>query len=369
MIQILPCTTEDTIRKFLALPGRLYSQKTITGNRAEEEELLRGTHMLSHYFTLSAWIAEEDGIPLGRCALTEYPDDPTAYFGFFECEENQAAADLLIGTVEAAAAQKGYLSLEGPLDASLWIRYRFKANHFDRPPYCGEPYNLPYYPSLFTHCGFSVKEEYVSNQYRKLSKTQFSLPKYQKRYEEFLSRGYVIRSPRPGEWEQTVREVYRMVSRLYTSFLTYKPITEEEFVRYLSAYQSVADLSMIKIAYWQGRAVGFFMGLPNYGNLASRKKSPAVLCRALVKKLHCSDYVLLYMGVEPEHQGLGKALTHAIMAELAKKGAVSIGALIRQGNVNYNYADEVMEDRYRYVFMEKPLQHSGDSGYIRRKPE
>ncbi len=362
MIQILPCETEETIQRFLSLPARLYPPQTITGSRSEEEQLLRGTHALSHYFTLTAWVAIDGNTTLGRCALTEYPEDSTAYFGFFECENHPEAARRLIGAVEQAAAEKGCRVLEGPLDASLWIRYRFKADQFHLPPYCGEPYNLPYYQDLFFRQGFSVKETYVSNRYHKLPKTGYAIPKYQKRYEDFLSRGYEIRSPRPEEWDRASREVYRLVSRLYTGFLTYKPITEEEFADYLSVFRPIADFSMIKLAYYEGRAVGFFMGLPNYGNLASRPRTPWVLFRFLSKKIRCTDYVLLYMGVEPEHQGLGKALTHAIMVELSKKRAASIGSLIRNGNVNYNYADQVMEGRYHYVFLEKMLRHPCPSG-------
>ena len=344
---------ETYIQRFLDLPSRLYSRQEIMQNRRDEEDLLRGTHFLSRYVTLSKFLVIERDRALARCVVTEYPGDQTASFGFFECMEDFAVFQALMQAVERHVTELQYTCLEGPLDVSLWIRYRFKSNCFDRLPYTGEPYNKPYYPGFFTQAGYAVKERYVSNRYHALPKKDFELPVYKARWEQFTASGYEIRSPKKEEWDKCIREIYDMISVLYRNFLTYHEITKEEFAASYDSYRPVVDYDLIKIAYFKGKAVGFFMGVPNYGNLASLPRTPGNLLRFFKIKLRPKEYVLLYMGVMPEHRGIGKALTHSIMAELAKKGVPSIGALIRQGNPNFDYAKEYMDSRYEYVYLEK----------------
>ena len=344
---------EPYLRQFLALPSRLYGKRERMQDRREEEQLLRGTHCLNHYVKLTKFLVTDGRTPLARCVVTEYPGDLTAYFGFFECVEDPEAFRCLMDGVEGYVMDEQYTSLEGPLDVSLWIRYRFKANSFDLPPYTGEPYNKDYYPSFFESRAYAVKERYVSNRYRELPREDFALPAYQKRWETFAAKGYEIRSPELAEWDKAIGEIYDMIAVLYSSFLTYHAISREEFVTRYASYRPAVDCDLIKLAYYEGKAVGFFMGLPNYGNLPSLRKTPGNLLRFFQIKRHPKEYVLLYMGVMPEHRGAGMALTHCIMEELAKKGAPSIGALIRQGNPNYNYADEYLVGRYEYLYLEK----------------
>ena len=64
---------------------------------------------------------------------------------------------------------------------------------------------------------------------------------------------------------------------------------------------------------------------------------------------------MLYMGVNKEHKGLGKALVYSIVEELKKSNLPSIGALAHDGKINQNYASEVINSRYEYVLLERKL--------------
>ena len=80
---------ESYLKKFLELPGRLYTSRELTQNPEEERQILTGTHVLSHYFTvLPLLVLNDREEPVSRAVLTVYPEDPTACLGFFECEEN-----------------------------------------------------------------------------------------------------------------------------------------------------------------------------------------------------------------------------------------------------------------------------------------
>ena len=356
MYRIYRCDSEPLIRSFLALPGRLYDEEHITGSRAEERELIEGRHFLNKYLTFTPYVLlDENSDPAGRVAVTEYPGDAVCFFGFFECTEDAEAAETLIGAVESFAASRGYKRVEGPLDCSLWIRYRFKTNCFDRLPYIGEPYNKPYYAELFRERGYKTVSEYASNLYGRLPAGEADRSKARQRYDMFTSKGYVIRAPRRSEWDRCIRDVYGLIARLYTGFVTYKPITEDEFVGYFDSYRRMADLSVIRLAYLDGVPVGFLMAVPDYGNLAARRRSPAVLLRALRIRRRARRYVLMYMGVLPEHRGLGLALAYPVMLEIEARGATAVGSLIRIGNLNLHYGENFIEERCMYEFLGKDL--------------
>ena len=83
--------------------------------------------------------------------------------------------------------------------------------------------------------------------------------------------------------------------------------------------------------------------------------NPVSLVKILSLKKKPKRYVMLYMGVEPAHQGLGKAIVYAIMKELMTSGLPSIGALARDGKITQKYAFDDVTDVYEYVLLEREI--------------
>ena len=64
---------------------------------------------------------------------------------------------------------------------------------------------------------------------------------------------------------------------------------------------------------------------------------------------------MLYMGVDQNHKGLGKALIYSIVEELKRSNLPSIGALAHDGKISQNYAPEKITSRYEYVLLERKI--------------
>lgn len=140
---------------------------------------------------------------------------------------------------------------------------------------------------------------------------------------------------------------------LYSHFPTYKRITKTEFCTRYKSLKPILNYNMVRLAYYKGKPVGFFISVPNYGNLVCGKLTPWKLIRILARKRKPSSYVMLYMGVDREHRGLGKALAEDIRSELKRLQVPSVGALIRDGNINKNYVENIREFEYRYALFQK----------------
>ena len=345
---------KNYINEFLRLPKRLYDKKNIMQNDSDERSLIDGTHILSHYFDFYPMIViDENKNTVSRCAVTIYPDDKTAYLGFFESENNIQAVKLLFSEAEKLAAEKGAENIVGPVDASFWIKYRMKINKFDRP-YTGEPYNLSYYPDLWKKCGYEEYERYFSNRYKPVENDS-GCEKYSERLSEKLKSGYTIKNVDKNDFYKTLKEVYSLMIELYSGFLTYKPISENEFTQLFGYYKSIMKFNMVKMAYYDSKPVGFFISIPNYHNIVYGHLSAFDYAKILLNRTKPHSYVMLYMGVDGSHKGLGKALAESIRIELKAEKVPSIGALIRRGNCNKNYFSNLIESEYEYVLLRKNL--------------
>ena len=187
---------KELVRKFLELPGRLYTKKEIMQQPEEERRILEGTHVLSHYFTVfPLLVLDERGTAVSRAVLTVYPEDPEGYLGFFESEDCKEAVKLLFEKAESVAAAHGCRKITGPVDASFWIRYRFKNSCFDRS-YTGEPYNREYYVRLWQEAGYEIVERYYSNHYRIVGRC-YADPVFSSRLHQKLSLIHISEPTRP----------------------------------------------------------------------------------------------------------------------------------------------------------------------------
>lgn len=340
---------------FLQLPRRLYDRDCPQDIKTEKQ-LLQGKHPLSDCFEVIPFVTTDaSGRALCRCMLTYYPDDETAYLGFFEAEENPAAVQAMLCHVEARAAADGKRALLGPVDASIYINYRFKLDRFDKT-YTGEPYNKPYYPALWESCGFDLCAQYSSNQLRRVRSEDID-PRLSRLYDRFIARGYRFVTPRRREFGRYLADIHESMMRLYAGFTGYKPMSRAQFLSMFSYLKYVLNFDMVKLVYKEDKLKAFGICLPNYGVLTRGRITLPKLLKLLKLRAKPEEYIILYVGAEPGSSGLGGALVHEIRNSLYKNGCTAIGALIKEGNVTGEVYDILYTDRFRYALLRKELHN------------
>lgn len=108
------------------------------------------------------WILKDnDGKLVGRIAAftnkkykNKGDDVPVGGIGFFDCINNQAAADMLFDVAKHWLIQKGMQAMDGPINFGERDRWwGLLVEGFQPPPYCLN-YNKPYYKELFENYGF-----------------------------------------------------------------------------------------------------------------------------------------------------------------------------------------------------------------------
>ena len=345
---------ERTKRLFLSLPSRLYGDDC-PQDKKTEKELLESKHPLSADVEVFPFVVTDSTEKaLCRCMLTYYEGDSTAYVGFFEAYNDADAVSELFRSVEKRAKADGKTDLLGPIDVSIYINYRFKANAFDKT-YTSEPYNKDYYPELWEKCGFSVRDRYVSNQLRKIQAEDID-PRLKRLYERYSNRGYAFVSPTNRTFKSCLEDVYAAMMRLYTEFSGFKPITKEQFLELFLPLRRVLNFDMVKLVYDKnGAFCAFVVAIPNYRYLTRGKMTLRKLLKIMKVKRSPDEYVVLYMGAEPHAFGLGGALAHYLRNSFYELGCTSIGALIKEGQVTGEMYDCLYVDQFEYVLLSKVI--------------
>lgn len=341
-------------KRFLDLPKGLYPTERNTQDRKTEEALLKGTHPLSENFRVYPFLAlDENGFAAARCLLTIYPKDDRGYVGFFESENCPEAAKLVLDAAAEKARSLGCGRLAGPYNASFWIGYRFKTSSFQRY-FTGEPNNKAYYPRLWEFCGFHVTDHYFSNQMRVPTEADVSR-KAAQRLERFRKDGYDFRTITPKTFDWCLADIYRLLTALYSTFPGYQPITEQQFVSLFGSLKYVLDHEMVKLVYKDHQLAAFVICVPNYGALVEGKIRLRDLGKILRIRKAPREYVIPYMGVSPEHAGLGNALSELLRQDLQKRGTTSFSALIHDGKVTGGFYKVLKTGQTDYVLMERPI--------------
>ena len=76
------------------------------------------------------------------------------YFGFFECINDQEAADKLFGLAEAFALKHNCDVLTGNFNLTAMQEMGVMTGGFENEPYILQSYGMPYYPNLLEKAGF-----------------------------------------------------------------------------------------------------------------------------------------------------------------------------------------------------------------------
>ena len=353
--QIKAVKDEGGREQFLNLPAMLYKKSCLMQDRKMEEAVLSGKHILVQGNLrflpfLCVSVSEEKESVVGRIALTLYEDEAYGFAGFYESIEEEEVALLLLEACEMEAKKAGKKGLKGPIDLSFFGRYRFALE--EKMPYTGEPVNKAYYPYLFEKAGFQICDTYVSHFYDALEPSYKNL-KAKKRLEHFQEKGYRFLHPTKENFERYLSEIYPLLMERYKDFQGFRHMDKESFLILYSSLKYIVDEEMVFLAYDKEELKGFFLCLPDYGNLLQQSLNPIRLLQILFKRRRPSCYILLYLAVKKGSEGLGLAFSQLIAESLKKKKARSIAALIQKGKASEGYFQDKCVGSREYVLLAK----------------
>ncbi|MBM6614944.1 hypothetical protein JTF06_08575 [Desemzia sp. RIT804] len=338
---------EQTEADFLQFPQRIYKKDELMQSISEKQAQISGQHPLSPAYTFQAFNGYQEGQMVIRGALIKPHHLEDYYLGYFEAVDDVTIMTQFINILSEKVREKNGKRVVGPVQGSFWLGYRMKVKGFERTPFTSEPHNPAYYPKLWQAAGFKEIEHYTSNFYHSIP-PQYESTKLAKRYQSFVEKGYRFISPKREDWSTVSLEVFDLLSTLYKDFPLYQKVTAEQFTHIFADLKQVIDFSMVKLAYKDQQLVGFLITLPDYGNLIYRKMTMLNLAKILYKRWRAKRYIILYLGVDPNHLGLGLAMSYPVFRQVKQRKAEIVGALIHEKTVTDRYVTEMQKDSHAY---------------------
>lgn len=357
----------DARRDFLSVPRSLALRglSTCERHRADTMQVLsdslpdKGVTPESTLIGLAvAWAGHD---PSARVALFRHAGDPSAgYLGLFESDGRQDAANAMFAEIEALAAESGMVRLVGPVDGTIWERYRYKVSGFEEKPYLGEPTNPERYPAIWEAAGFSACDLWHADMIPQVAAA--GPDKMSSRLQRAVDLGYSFRSLSFRSFRTDIEAIHRLVSNLYTELPGYTPVSFDDFlVRSWPLRMAVDARGTILATDTSGEVVGFMIALPDYGSVRGRGIVRALGMARM--RLRPSRYAILHMGVARGHEGLGGAMAALMRRRLAEARVTAVAAFVRDGRPTGAYLGVLSARRAcGYALYEKEILPVGSEG-------
>jgi len=262
------------------------------------------------------WILKDDfGKLIGRIAA--FYDNkkalnnpqPTGGIGFFECIDDQQAANLLFQTAREWLEANGMQAMDGPINfGENFVHWGLLVEGFTQQGY-GMPYNFPYYRELFENYGFqNYFEQYsfhdvFSNPY----------PERMKKFAEhfFEKPEYTFRHLEMDKAEEYLKQLVEMYNKVWSDFLeNYTPLTYEDFQHIFDDAKALLNEKTIWFAYHNEMPIGFLIAFPDINQVFRKLKNGKLHIINILKMIYyrkraVSRARLLLSGVIPEYQRTG----------------------------------------------------------------
>ncbi len=223
---------------------------------------------------IKRWVLYDDtGKAAGRIAAfidpkTAWSDkqQPTGGCGFFECVEDQKAANLLFDTARDWLKAQALEAMDGPVN--LGERNMFWGllieNYKDLPIY-GTNYNPPYYVQLFETYGFQI---YFKQLFFKRSAITPVQPIFHRKYKQFQEDPDItVRDVRGMSSEKLAEDFRTVLNAAWVDHENFKPMPKEVALKTIKQMKPVMDPRIVVFVYHKDKPIAFFVNLPELNEI------------------------------------------------------------------------------------------------------
>lgn len=260
-------------------------------------------------------LTDGSGHYIGRIAafytkqIVESAEQPAGGCGFFECIDDQKAANILFDAARNWLQSKGLEAMDGPInfgERNNW--WGLLADGFHKPCYMCS-YNPPYYQNLFESYGFQV----YYKQYTYWRDVRVKLDtRYADRAKKILEhRGYTFAHVSKSKLKKAAKDFRSVYNKAWVKHAGVSAITEQQANTLLKSMKPILDPRLIWFAYYNGEPVGFWISLPDVNELIVQKLNGKLTWWGKLlfvwRKFTNQNKTMcgVIFGVAPEHQKKG----------------------------------------------------------------
>lgn len=261
------------------------------------------------------WIlTDENNKVIGRIAafvnfnLAVTFEQPTGSCGFFECIDNQEAANILFEAAVKWNKEKGMKAMDGPMNfGENYVNHGLLIDGF-MPQGYGMPYNPKYYHKLFSTFGFEIYFEQYSFH------LDYSVP-FPERFWKIA--GWVAKKPQYTfkhfdfkDTDKFIQDFCTVYDAAWSFHEHYKPLDPDDIKDFITNSKAILDPEMVWYAYDKDKPIAMFVMIPDINQIL-RKLNGKLNVWGILKFMYykytntMTRTRIILMGVDPKYQRSG----------------------------------------------------------------
>lgn len=276
-----------------------------------------------------------DGKPIGRItahvhgASNQRHGTNRAYFGYFDCADDQEAADALLGRAEDWARQRGFDALIGNFNLTAMQQVGIMTGGFGHAPYTDQIYSPPHVMRLLENAGFQPEFPMTTVELDLLAVDPDRL--LGPRQRALLASGeYSFAPVNRRTLDRRMEDARNILNASFSDNPMFVPVSAEEFAFQAKEMKLVIDPRISVVVEHKGQTIGAIIVIPDLNPFVR-----AIGARyGLTTPWHYVKYrltrrraVIIFQGVLPAFQGEGvnPLMLHHVARALKQAGYHSVG--------------------------------------------
>jgi hypothetical protein len=316
---LLPVTDKSSEREFLKVPLIIYKNDPnfIRSLNKDVKDIFDPEKNKAFRFgKCSRWILKDHNDNLiGRIAAfvnkkykNKGDEQCTGGVGFFECINNQEAADMLFDVAKNWLIQHDMEAMDGPINFGERDRWWGLVIEGFKPPIYLMNYNLPYYVKLFENYGF--KNFYNQICWHLFVQTQLSERFFEQDEKYNSNPDYKAVHIKKNKLKKFATDFSIVYNKAWAKHEGNKQLNKDVAYKMFKAMKPVMDEHLIWFVYHKNEPIAFWVNLPElnqiFKHLDGRSDFFAKLKYLWLKRKGiCNKFTGIVFGVIPEYQNQG----------------------------------------------------------------
>lgn len=319
-MEIISVSTPGQLADFVDLPFHLHkgSSNWIPPLKKQDLALLDpNKHPFWAHARGRLYLAIENDKIAGRIAAlidrkyNAYAGEACGSFGFFECEDNLAAADALLDAAARWLKDEGMDYMRGPLNPSTNYTCGLLVSGFEKRPAIMMPWNPPYYARLLENWGLRKEEDLFA---WVIFRDKLVLSPFMQEEVSRLKQAstFTCRCARRATMKADIEAMLEIYRISWADNWGFVPLSAAEAAEHVRELQSIIDPRFFVLFYHEEKPVAGMVALPDLAPLLQRLNGRMGLLApwhylASRKEIARGLRIMLF-GILPEYRLMGLPL-------------------------------------------------------------
>ncbi len=341
-LEVTPVQSRVDRRRFVAFPYDLYDAGRYPNWVAPLRVAVRDAlDVRKNPFYRDAdralFLARREGRVVGRIAAIEnrahnrFHGDRVGFWGFFECEDDQEAANALFEVAQSWLASRGLDVMRGPMNPSTNYECGLLVQGYENRPTFMTAWNPPYYDVLCLSAGMTGVKDLLGFWFP-AAEPGYELPAFVRRQaERALEKGRIeFRDLDPHQFDREVALCWDIYNDAWERNWGFVPMSRAEFEHMAKDMKQLLWPELAFLASVDGEPAGFMLAVPDYNQALLKNRRgrlfPLGLWRLLRGKRTVRTARVMALGVKGafRSRSILALFTHEVMRRglaMGKTGA------------------------------------------------